>query len=253
MASVTGDPLDPGKIIEMGVIDRIPLSPVDFDPRGEWKHDYLIVTCHGYLESGNDIQGYLRLERKKANADGIFGLSVRQTIIMHEMTHLQVAEIECREDDLASPLSWTLSSSYKDKSGKPLAGIGEKAKGKAKDYPSARLAADWCLFEALQRHPFESIDGRFDLLEGLSLLKKDHRLTYRGKYPTPDGKTPPLRWFAQIGRGILPYDYWLDERHATLVVAAGSRAYILDEDAEDRVKEELNPKKRSTRTKEAAK
>ena len=41
-----------------------------------------------------------------------------------------------------------------------------------------------------------------------------------------------MRRFSQIGHGILPYEYWLDDRHRLQVVITHSRAYILDDGAE---------------------
>jgi hypothetical protein len=75
----------------------------------------------------------------------------------------------------------------------------------------------------------------FNLLEGLSVLKPEQRLVYRGVYPVRFGlEEISLQWFAQVGRGVLPYDYWLDKNHRLVLAASMNKAYILDEDAESK-------------------
>ena len=37
-----------------------------------------------------------------------------------------------------------------------------------------------------------------------------------------------IKCFAQFGTGILPYEYWLDNRHRLLAVISMNKAYVLD-------------------------
>ena len=46
-----------------------------------------------------------------------------------------------------------------------------------------------------------------------------------------------MHWFHQIGYGVLPYEYWLDDRHRLLAVATHARAYLLDDGAEEPVRD----------------
>jgi hypothetical protein len=91
--------------------------------------------------------------------------------------------------------------------------------------------SDWALFEVVQRLAFDKRNSlKFDLLEGMSLSKLRHRLFYRGTYPMKtDGQSIPLHCFGQLGSGILPYEYWLDDRHRLLAVISMNKAYILDQ------------------------
>jgi hypothetical protein len=76
------------------------------------------------------------------------------------------------------------------------------------------------------------------MLEGLSLVKKQQRLIYRGEYTMKMGsKKLSLHRFDQIGEGILPYEYWLDDKHRLLVVTSMNKAYILDEKAEKTIRQ----------------
>jgi len=56
------------------------------------------------------------------------------------------------------------------------------------------------------------------LLEGLRRFRKNHQIVYQGK--------STLHHFQHIGRGILPYDYWLNDEHQLSMVITGNRAYI---------------------------
>jgi hypothetical protein len=153
------------------------------------------------------------------------------------------AEVQCRNDALASPVSWTLKSALTDTEGKPASDLDfeeqvtvdgstlrVQSAGRTLSRPgSEHLTSDWPLFDAVQRLPLkESPPLRFDLLEGLSLLKRGHRLWYHGVETVEiGGVSRRLHVFHQTGRGILPYEYWLDEQHRLLVVVTGPRAYIL--------------------------
>ena len=69
----------------------------------------------------------------------------------------------------------------------------------------------------------------FDMLEGLTVMKENQRLYYRGLRPTKMGsKQMSLHHFFQTGSAILPTEYWLDERHRLLAVISMNKAYILD-------------------------
>jgi hypothetical protein len=71
------------------------------------------------------------------------------------------------------------------------------------------------------------------MLEGLSLLKKNQHLSYRGLFPTKIGaENMPLHCFVQLGNGILPCEYWPNDQHRLVVVTSRNKAYIFDEQAE---------------------
>ncbi|GAI82934.1 unnamed protein product, partial [marine sediment metagenome] len=50
------------------------------------------------------------------------------------------------------------------------------------------------------------------------------------------GKGISLHRFDQLGRGILPCEYWLDDRHRLLMVTSMNKAYILDDHAEKAIR-----------------
>ena len=109
------------------------------------------------------------------------------------------------------------------------------------------LSCDWCLFEAVQRLEFDKKElPTFDMLEGLSLLRQDQHLSYRDVYAQKVGaKTANLCKFDQLGRGILPYEYWLDTKHRLLVVTSMNKAYISDVYARQTIKQKTEQLQKS--------
>ena len=252
--TIVGSPLTPASLFEMGAFSGFP-TPVDwFSPTGDWTSTYRIWTCHGYRESGNDNRGFLRVRRESGKPGGPFDLQIDRRVI-HDgaNVHLIRAEVNCSNDELASPNEWVLHSQFIGVDGKPRKklDLAEQVRvdGRVmaitrggtirRQQVSDRLTADWCLFEALQRRPFEEGPPRpFDVLEGLSLVRPGHRLSYRGlsTLKTPEIDTH-LHWFQQIGTGTWPYEYWLDDRHRLVMAVTNSRAYILDDEAEVTIKQ----------------
>jgi hypothetical protein len=262
--TIVGDPLTPSLLRELGALTVFPATPDDFTPEGNWTNAYRIWTCHGYRESGNDLEGLLRVQRRAGRSAGPFALEVHQEILNDGgALNIVDASIACSDDELASPVRWELSSHFIGLDEKPIEDLAVKetvevkgrslqvtAQGKTFKRPtSRRLTADWCLFEVVQRLPFEEGTSlTFDLLEGLSLLREDHRLSYRGRYPmtTADGDVT-LRGFHQLGHGVLPCEYWLDYRHRLVIAVTGNRAYILDESAEDAFRDRTEGSRRYQR------
>jgi hypothetical protein len=260
---IAGEPLSPELLARLGVLSRFPPAPAGFDPDGGWIHNYRIAACHGYLERGSRNVGFLQLERI-AGGQKTFTLRLVQKIL-HDggAQHVLQGDLHCEKDAYASLLGWRLTSTFLGLDGAPLAGLGAKESGTVmagvltvmldaqviKQNLVRPLAADWSLFEAVQRLPFQPVLARpFDVFEGLRLLREEHRLAYRGRYAW-HGTPAPLHWFCQIGFGVLPYEYWLDERRRLLVAATGGRAYILDDEAEAQYEEsrkELQERVRNT-------
>lgn len=228
--TIVGENLTPTLLIELGALEKFPSTPADFKPEGNWVNTYRIWTCHGYRESGNQNVGTLRLERTR-DSDRMFTLSIRQEIDQTDgLTNVIEGTIKCRKNQLASPVEWRLASRFEGPEGTVVPELGSRNHVAATE-SATDTAGDWCLFEAVQRLAFhESSPLIFDLLEGMSLSKPGHLLSYRGTYPMKTrGRSIPLHCFAQLGSGILPYEYWLDEHHRLLAVISMNKAYVLDQ------------------------
>ena len=253
--TIVGSPLTPGLLTELGGFGELPPAPNGFAPDGAWSHTYRVWVCHGYRETGNKNVGFLKIERAPDKAEGTFTLNVEQQIVhMEGVLNTVRAEIACLNDQLGSPIRWHLSSRFIGQAGKPRPALDVEERARIngdtvevtangrtfKREGSSRLTADWCLFEAVQRLPFDG-ESRLacDVLEGLSTLRTGHRLSYRGKVRLPPGDDTMLHGFHRLGHGALPYEYWLDERHRLVMVVTLSRVYILDGEAEQKTALEL--------------
>ncbi|UCG46721.1 MAG: hypothetical protein JSU94_14595 [Phycisphaerales bacterium] len=246
--TIVGVPLTPSLLAELGAAGRFCPAPKDFRPGGGVQQ-YRIWTCHGYRESGNQSVGFLRIDRAADDREGSFALRVDRKVSQTDgLVHTTTATIRCLRDQTASPIEWRLSSLFTGPGGEVRPELGAVESGKISGgvmtvtrgirkltrNVSDKLTCNWCLFEAVQRLGFEARrELVFDLLEGLSLLKTGQRLSYAGSEQAGlGGRRVRLHRFTQIGRGVLPTDYWLDEAHRVLFVCSMNKAYILDDSAQ---------------------
>lgn len=244
--TIVGSPLTPTLLKELDALNKLPFTPEDFKPDGNWVSTYRIWTCHGYRESGNENAGFLRIERIGSSGE-TFVLNVHQEVVQTDaIIHIIDSTIKCRNNRLASPVEWRLKSEFIGVDGKHVSELLSSDNGKAAEGVD-RTTCDWCLFEAVQRLALDAQNSfSFDLLEGMSLKKSDHRLSYRGVTRLKvDGMDIPLHCFVQLGNGILPYEYWLDSRHRLLAVTSMNKAYILDEQAEKIIRQEVEEARKS--------
>jgi len=244
--TIVGSPLTPTLLKELDALNKLPFTPEDFKPDGNWLSTYRIWTCHGYRESGNENVGFLRIERI-GNSGKTFVLNIHQEIVQTDaITHIIDGTIKCRNNQLASPVEWRLQSRFTGTDGKHIPELFSSDNGKAAE-EAERTTSDFCLLEAVQRLAYDK-DGSvsFDLLEGMRLSKSGHRLLYRGVSPIKmDGRDIPLHCFVQLGSGILPYEYWLDDHHRLLAAVSMNKAYILDKQAEQIIGKEAEESRKS--------
>ncbi|HUV67292.1 MAG TPA: hypothetical protein VMW24_25605 [Sedimentisphaerales bacterium] len=228
--TIVGENLTPMLLRELGAVDNFAPTPANFKPDGNWVNKYRIWTCHGYRESGNQDVGSLRVSRR-AGSNETFTLEVHQEVVQtDELTNVIDATVECRNDHLASPVQWNLSSRFLGKDGDYTSELSNRKDSRG--YQRAdRTTGDWCLLEAVQRLAFEKQSFlSFDLLEGMSISKPGHRLFYRGALSMKTGdRDMPLYCFVQLGSAILPCEYWLDDLHRLLAVISMNKAYILEQ------------------------
>jgi len=262
--TIVGSPLTPELLCELDAVRKFPRPSEDFDPNGRWANTYRIWTCHGYRQSGNQDVGFLRITRSADGSNETFTLKAYQEVVETDgMQNVIEATIECMNNQLASPTQWHLSSRFFDAGGKIINDLATDEKGlidanvmsiksshhTLKREVARQLTCDWCLFEAVQRLSFDRESSlAFDLLEGLSLPKEDQHLSHRGvKRIRISDEEVSLHQFCQLGRGVLPYEYWLDDSHRLLAVITMNKAYILDEQAESIIKQTTEQLRKSYR------
>ncbi len=233
---IVGTPLTPGMLWEMTAFADLAPTPPDFSPAGAWQATYAIFSCHGYLAFGNEDRGVLRLARIPQD-DGTFVLKATQQVGLEDaMSQLTEATIRCRNDALATPISWTLKSQFFGADGKAIPDLTtEDRKELPKD--AGLATGDWCLFEAVQRLT-GTMPPTFTLLEGMDLAKTGQQLVDRGEETYQIGKEKrTFHRYDQLGHGVLPINYWLDGKGRLQVVVTLNRAYILDPEAETKYEE----------------
>ena len=248
--TIVGSPLTPALLAELGAVTDQWASLGPFDPQAGWTHRYRIWTCHGYREMGNEDVGYLRVRKEASSAKDTFRLHLEQVVVETDALLSRIeADIVCRNDELASPVKWRLSSRFfgPDNEERGDLGLAETASvqadtlvietpgGTRRRQVPVPLTSDWSLFEAVERLDVDA--GRkweVNLLEGLSVLKPGQRISYRGLCQEKIGtRAIPLHCFGQLGHGVLPTEYWLDRDHRLVAVVAMNKAYILDDQAEN--------------------
>jgi hypothetical protein len=228
--TIVGENLTPTLLAELGGLEEFPSTPTDFKPDGNWTNKYRIWTCHGYRESGNENAGGLRITRR-VDSNTTFALEVRQEIVQtDELKNIVEGTINCRYDQLASPIEARLESRFEGPDGRVIPELN-CSENVLLTGSMTSTACDWGLLDVVQRLAFDKKSSLiFSLLEGMSISKSPQRLFYRGSYPMKTGEQSlPLHCFCQLGTGILPTEYWLDDRHRLLSVISMNRAFILDQ------------------------
>jgi len=242
-AQARAKPLTLESLREYGALAKWKPPEDAFDPAGEWCHLYRLWLVGSHL---NRYRGFVEVKRSTSSDDGTVGLTVDRTLLLshHPAIHRTTATLKCAADALCTPRSWTIKTETFDVRMKPvpLSGVEKSAvvKGgtieirRGERRHTRRLPApftsDFSLFDVIQRLPGAKTQPMtFALLQDLDEIKEDQRLSYR---ETVDfdvgGKSLTLRCYQQIGRGILPYRYYVDPQGRLLFAISGLRAYIFD-------------------------
>jgi hypothetical protein len=249
--TIVGSPLTPEILFQLGATPDFSSIKKPFNPAEEWTHRYRIWTCHGYRESGNLDVGYLQIQRGLAGPDKRFVLQVHQELKNEGGTlNRVVAKIDCMEGDLSYPLKWSYVSAFLDADGKEDKSLIVTIEGQSsgseirwtrngllsKTVCNDRPSCDWCVYETIQRRAKQWAGNlTFDMLEGLERFKPGQQLIDRGKVNVKIGNSDRwLRRLDQIGTGVLPFEYWVDESSRLCLMVSMNKAYILDTENDQR-------------------
>ena len=235
-------PLTPSALAAYGEL-TIPAPGSPFDAAGSWEQSYRIWMTGG---SWDNYQGYVTLKRSVGDGETV-SLDVREVLIMPRTRSIHETHVlaRCLRTVLATPVSWVLESriyDLKTKEDFPLSRVEQK--GETRDgrivvttnahervhAPPGPWTWNWSLFEAVQRRPrAEDCPASFSLLDDLDILKFEQRLLPRGETAiTYGGSEASVLRYDQIGRGLLPTRYYVDEEGRLLLAHTELRAYILD-------------------------
>jgi hypothetical protein len=235
-------PLTPAALSDYGELDR-GAEIGEFDPGGPWTQHYRIWMTGGDWDS---YRGRLILQRVPSKGGG-FELRVEQSLLISRIRAVQETQavIQCADDPLATTKSWRLTDSVRDvKTGEAFEDAAVEQTGVVRDgeieivtnglarthRTSTPVTSNWSLFEAVQRLPGEQAPRLdFALLDNLDALKGEQRLSFREETEIAfGGSNVPVVCYNQIGRGVLPYRYYVYGPGVLLLAHTDLRAYILD-------------------------
>ena len=220
-----------------GLLERLSVPAGRFDASGSWSANYGIF---GIL-AGPVQSGRLRLHRKAGDA-----VALRVSVERHQPGgYIQrvAGRLSCRADELSTPTQWRFEAQLLAADSKPLAGtriektavvrdgallIKDGAADKRIALPRA-YTLNWALFDAagrLPRRAFKPIE--FDLIDDFDRLKGGQVLSYRTSQTVAvGGRKVRLHAFDHLGRGILPWVYFVDDRGLLVLAVGGLAAYGL--------------------------
>ena len=224
-----------------------------FDAESSWEHRYNIYPIYTKWSVWSDKhEGECVIRRRELPGGRDFELEVSSEVTFIDFgygnhptkSQLTTAKIRCANDVPGTPKSWELESAAlgEDKNRFSLSEVresgvfdggevvlgGSGVRGR-KIKVAGELTSNWSLFDAVQRmyKAKETPNREFSMLEDLRLLRAGQRLAYDGQAEFDlGGKKVKLYGYHQIGEGILPIHYWVDEAGRLLFVLGGVRIYL---------------------------
>ena len=232
-----------------------------FDPNGTWTNTYRLWMVQRYMG------GSLRLKREPT-ADGVRFSVDLDVVEQPGYCRRTRAVLECAADVLATPKSWTLTSQILDLDDQPTTGThlsetGTVSGGRVEarfgrrrrtQKASGPVTSNWSLLGAVQRLGGAKTQPlRFTMLEEMDLVKPGQRLEFReAKEFELASRKLHLIGYQQIGRGVLPWQYWVDKRGRLLFALSGLRALLYDVEARTWMQERLDKARARTKARRKA-
>lgn len=222
-----------------------PTAP--FNPDGAWKHTYALWITGPQAETPAERRGRLTISRTPVDSTTA-RLNVTREAVLYgtETAHYSdhyACDMLCRTDRLATPVSWRVRSETRA-TGRPLnpwvvyersgsfdlATLSWESPRRRTRRVSGPCTTNWSLLDAVQRLPLRREPAlAFDLLEEAELLKTGHALCFGDtQWLDFGGARTTVHGFEQVGSGIYPQHYWLDEHRRLTVFTDGFRAFILE-------------------------
>ena len=221
-------------------VNQITLPEGSFDPAGSWQQRYGVHSVAGRLSR----VGELRLDRQvKANGRVLLDMHYQKSLSGGRQTIS--AKIHLAADSpLSTPEAWSFVARVLDTEGHVMENTQIKKSIRMQDGiltiddPSGQKTVpitgdytlNWALFDAVQRLPAERFAPiRFTLIDHFDQVKPNHTLSFRTSTDvTIRGKPQTLRAYDQLGEGIVPWVWWVDQHGRLLAAVSGLEAYLLE-------------------------
>lgn len=234
----------------LGALEGFVAPAGRFDPNGEWEARYRL-----WMVQSSQGGGCLHLRRQP----GDDGVRLRVELAVAEVDgylRRTQADLHCAADALCTPRAWQLSSQSIGFDGRTIPGTELSETGAIRDgvlevrfgrrsrkqkLPGA-ATSNWSLFDVVQRLAGEKTRPlTLALLEEMDLVKPGQRLCFREmKDFELGGRKLRLCGYHQVGRGVLPWQYWVDEQGRLLLAFSGVRAWVRDPKASESMQERLD-------------
>lgn len=218
---------------------RFPSGP--FAPAGAWDMTWRILVTVGAI-GGGAAPGLLCLKRRP-NAGGARLSFETRVSVANGQQFVATGILDCRVDALATLTSWEMDSVMIDVKSGPIestrirehgttdaSGAAVERNGRAFQMATGSVTtSNWGLFDAVQRLDPGAAPPPFDMIEDLTLMRRAQSIVSDASRDiTLAGTTVKLRSFRQLGAGVLPTHYWLDEDDRLVFVSCGLRGYLLE-------------------------
>lgn len=234
---------------DLGALKDLAPPTGRFDPSGAWTSQYRLWLVQRWRGGGS-----LRLRREPLSEGVRLHVDLAVVEVSGYLRRLH-AVLDCAADAFCTPRSWKLTSQNLDRNDRPTTGTAftetgtirggrlevRFAKRTGKQEVPQPVTSNWSLFDLVQRLPAEKTRPlRFAVLEEMDLLKPAQRLAFRGTQQIElGGQKLRLRGYHQVGRGVLPWQYWVDDAGRLLLAFSGVRAFLYDPNAEQWMQDRL--------------
>jgi len=227
-----------------GAVDTYHKPGADFDREGSWEQRWGIYTI--LQSSAFGKEGELRIAREPAGNDIELAIHCRRRGVSGFSQYID-AEVVCATDRLATVRQWTAHYKLAESpDADPYLNTGMTKEGRTDpdgvvkvetgpDTQSYRaegpVALKWGFLEAVARLTQEDLPVTdFTIVDEFDEVRPGQRLEFHEAVRVETGAGPErLTAFQQIGPGIIPTVYYVNEAGLTLFAVTGQEVYLLEQ------------------------
>ena len=240
--SLWGVLITPELLNEQGKLD-VPVPEGEFFPEGEWEQTWKVwLPGRGNPNSGS---GFLKVKKELINNQSKIEFQVNQLISENDKWfHFVNANITALNNLSGSPIKWEKGSQFftsPQTGSKNLTELNLAQEGFSSSLSgdeSNNFTSSFTLFDVVQRMSVKGVDKlEFTLLDELDKVKTKHSISFAEDTSIRfAGTTQKVRCYEEIGEGLLPWKFYVNEQGRMLLAISGMRVYILSSGCENEYK-----------------